>query len=50
MKMPFLSQKKYEKEAWKLFFVSCAVATVVGSIQTGFIIWTIKNENEKTAS
>ena len=50
MKMPFLSQKTYEKEAWKFFFISCAVATIIGSIQTGYIIWTIKHENEKTAS
>jgi len=50
MKMPFLSQKRYEKEAWKFFFISCVVATIIGSIQTGYIIWTIKHENEKTAS
>jgi hypothetical protein len=49
MKMPILSQKKYEKEAWKFFFISCFVASIVGSIQTSFIIHTIKNENEKTA-
>jgi hypothetical protein len=46
----FLTSHEYQKESWKFFFISCAVATVIGSIQTGYIIRTIKNENKKTSS